>query len=190
MTIFVVPLPWLVSRRDGRGAPKGQLRGFSARPPLVHRVHFSLATVITPPRSSVAVGQCVATETETMPRILVIDDDPDIREFLSDVLTAAGHTVFTADDGRAGLRRYWELRPELVITDIFMPENNGLDVILELASTDTSVIAISGGGHIDNVNYLHDAISFGARCTLTKPFTIAALLSAVNEALMLDPAGH
>jgi DNA-binding response OmpR family regulator len=125
-----------------------------------------------------------------MPRILVIDDDPDIREFLSDVLNAAGHTVFTASDGREGLRRYWELRPDLVITDIFMPENNGLDVILELASTDASVIAISGGGHVDNVNYLDDALSFGARCTLTKPFTIGALLRAVNEALMLDPAGH
>jgi len=122
-----------------------------------------------------------------MSRILVIDDDPHVQTFLSEALSAVGHVVFTASDGRAGLRRYRSVRPDLVITDIFMPEANGLDVILELASSDVTVIAISGGGHVDNVNYLDDAISFGARCALTKPFTIQALLSAVNEALTLNP---
>jgi CheY-like chemotaxis protein len=122
-----------------------------------------------------------------MSRILVIDDDPNVRAFLSEALSAVGHVVFTASDGREGLRRYRSVHPDLVITDIFMPENNGLDVILELASSDVTVIAISGGGHVGNVNYLDDAISFGARCTLTKPFTIEALRSAVNEALTLNP---
>ena len=125
-----------------------------------------------------------------MASVLVIDDDANVRGALTHVLERAGFAVEAADGGESGVRAYRRLHPDLVITDIFMPENNGLDVILELASTDASVIAISGGGHIDNVNYLDDAISFGARCTLTKPFTIGALLSAVNEALMLDPAGH
>ena len=125
-----------------------------------------------------------------MSRILVIDDDPLVQSFLSEALSTVGHLVVTANDGREGLRRFRTVHPDLVITDIFMPEKNGLDVVLELASKDVTVIAISGGGHVDNVNYLDDAISFGARCTLTKPFTIHALLSAFNEALALSPAGR
>jgi YesN/AraC family two-component response regulator len=73
--------------------------------------------------------------------------------------------------------------PDLVITDIFMPERNGLDVILGLAPTDAKIIAMSGGGDLDRGDHLDDAIHFGARRSLAKPFTPNALISAVNETL-------
>ena len=81
-----------------------------------------------------------------------------------------------------GLSRYRHEHPDLVITDIFMPERNGLDVILELASDDVMIIAISGGGDLDRGDHLDDAIHFGARRSLTKPFTVDALIAAVNVA--------
>jgi DNA-binding response OmpR family regulator len=118
-----------------------------------------------------------------MARILVIEDNASIRALLRDELTAVGHVVFLANDGREGLSRYRHYHPDLVITDIFMPERNGLDVILELASTNAKIIAMSGGGHLDRSDHLDDAIHFGVGRVLTKPFTMEALMAAVNAAL-------
>src|SRR5262245_25638977 len=88
-----------------------------------------------------------AVETSEHPaRILVIEDDEAVQALMSDVLRSVGHLVFVADNGRQGLTRYRDCRPDLVITDIFMPERNGLDVILELAPHDVKIIATSGGG--------------------------------------------
>ena len=116
-----------------------------------------------------------------MARILVIDDDPHIQSALCDVLSHFGHDVLVAVNGREGLARYHECHPDLVITDIFMPEFNGLDVILDLAPTSANIIAMSGGGDLDCGDYLDDAIQFGARRGLRKPFTVNALVEAVNE---------
>jgi two-component system, OmpR family, response regulator TrcR len=116
-----------------------------------------------------------------MARILVIDDDPHIQTALRDVLSHFGHDVLIAINGREGLARYRECHPDLVITDIFMPECNGLDVILDLAPTNANIIAMSGGGDLDCGDYLDDAIQFGARRGLRKPFTVDALVEAVNE---------
>jgi two-component system, chemotaxis family, chemotaxis protein CheY len=118
-----------------------------------------------------------------MARILVIEDDADIQALMCDVLSESGHLVFLANDGREGLSRYRDHYPDLVITDIFMPERNGLDVILELAPTNAKIIAMSGGGDLDRGDHLDDAIHFGARRSLEKPFTTNALISAVNETL-------
>jgi DNA-binding response OmpR family regulator len=118
-----------------------------------------------------------------MARILVIEDSPSIRAVIGDELTAAGHVVFLANDGREGVSRYRHCHPDLVITDIFMPERNGLDVILELASTHVKIIAMSGGGHLDREDHLDDAMQFGASRVLVKPFTVDALMAAVNETL-------
>ena len=74
------------------------------------------------------------TETARVARILVIDDDANVRAFLDDVLSAVGHTVVVSSDGREGLSSYERLRPDLVITDIFMPQQDGLDVVLQLAA--------------------------------------------------------
>jgi len=97
-------------------------------------------------------------------------------------LRAAGHNVVVTSDGREGLSRYEKHRPDLVITDIFMPQRDGLDVVLQLAAK-VRIIAISGGGEVDELDHLEDAVQFGAWSSLTKPFTVDALLLAVNEAL-------
>ena len=116
-----------------------------------------------------------------MARILVIDDDHRMQTVLQDILSQFGHDVHVAIDGREGLARYRDCHPDLVITDIFMPECNGLDVILDLAPDNANIIAMSGGGEIDCGDYLDDAIQFGARRGLRKPFTVDALVDAVNE---------
>src|SRR5215471_5662624 len=118
-----------------------------------------------------------------MARILVIEDDERTQTAIRDVLSHGGHVVFVANNGREGLSRYQEHRPDLVITDIFMPERNGLDVILELAPCDAKIIAMSGGGDLDRSDYLDDAMHFGASRSLTKPFTVDALVTAVDETL-------
>jgi DNA-binding response OmpR family regulator len=117
-----------------------------------------------------------------MARILVIEDDALVRDWIRDGLSAAGHVVVVANDGREGLVRFRSERPDLVITDIFMPERNGLDVILELAPSRVNIIAISGGGDLDRGDHLDDAVNFGARWSLMKPFTIETLIKLVNEA--------
>jgi DNA-binding NtrC family response regulator len=117
-----------------------------------------------------------------MARILVIDDDEYIRAAVRDVLSDVGHVVLVASNGREGLARYRDHHPDLVITDIFMPERNGLDVILELPPH-VKIIAMSGGGQLDRGNHLDDAIHFGACRGLAKPFTVDALMGAVDETL-------
>jgi CheY-like chemotaxis protein len=118
-----------------------------------------------------------------MARILVIEDDEHLQTAVRDVLSGLGHVVFVASNGREGVARYHEQHPDLVITDIFMPERNGLDVILELAPTNVRIIAMSGGGSLDRRDHLDDAIQFGASRVLAKPFTVEALCLAVNETL-------
>jgi CheY-like chemotaxis protein len=118
-----------------------------------------------------------------MARILVVDDNASIRVFLRDALTAAGHDVSIAEDGRSALSLYRQFNPDLVITDIFMPEQDGLGVILALVADDAKIIAISGGGDFWNGCHLDDAVAFGARRTLTKPFTAATLCTTVDEIL-------
>jgi CheY-like chemotaxis protein len=118
-----------------------------------------------------------------MARILVIEDDAHVQATVRDLLNDAGHVVFVASDGREGLARYQEHHPDLVITDIFMPERDGLAVILALEPTNAKIIAMSGGGSVDGGDYLDDAIHLGARGTLRKPFTAEALVAAVDETL-------
>jgi two-component system, chemotaxis family, chemotaxis protein CheY len=118
-----------------------------------------------------------------MARILVIDDHASIRVFLRDALTAAGHDVFVADDGRSALSLYRQFNPDLVITDIFMPEQDGLGLILALMPDDAKIIAISGGGDFWKGCHLDDAVAFGARRMLRKPFTAATLCMTVDDIL-------
>jgi CheY-like chemotaxis protein len=115
--------------------------------------------------------------------ILVIDDQEPIRSFLRVVLEGAGHQVLEASNGRAGLMLYRERAADLVITDLAMPEMNGLDLILELTKTflDARVIAMTG--EAEGMNTLATAKLLGARQTLQKPFSIEKLLSAVRYEL-------
>ena len=121
-----------------------------------------------------------------MPRILVIDDEPGIRELLRDVLTGAGHEVEVAADGRQGLAAQRARPADLIITDIFMPEREGIETIIELQQDFPAikVIAMSGGGNrARSLDYLPTARQFGAVRTLPKPFDVEVMLALVREVL-------
>jgi CheY-like chemotaxis protein len=118
-------------------------------------------------------------------RILVIDDDPDIRDTVRRMLESRGHSVETASDGTAGINALAQRAPDLVITDIFMPGRDGIETLIELrkAFPSLKVIAMSGGGGGGLLNLLHDAELLGADRTIPKPFIPRELLAAVNDLL-------
>jgi DNA-binding NtrC family response regulator len=120
-----------------------------------------------------------------MASILVIDDDTGIRTTLRTMLTREGHTVSCANDGEAGLAAFAQDTPDLVITDIIMPETEGIETIQSIRqkSPGTPIIAMSGGGRAANVDFLPLALKFGAAATLTKPFGVKALLDAIRSVL-------
>jgi two-component system, response regulator, stage 0 sporulation protein F len=116
-------------------------------------------------------------------KILVIDDQEPIRTLLRVTLEGNGHEVAEATNGRDGLAFYRRDPADLIITDIAMPEMNGLELIMELTRSflDVKVIAMSGEQGQEQV--LDTAKLLGARQTLRKPFSIAQLLSAVRYEL-------
>ena len=118
-----------------------------------------------------------------MATILIIDDEEMMRVLLRSTLNGAGYGVVEAANGRQGLELYRRRPTDLVITDIAMPEMNGLEMILELTRQFlyAKVIAISGAGGEQNV--LDVAKLLGARQTFQKPFSIPHLLNAVRYEL-------
>jgi len=118
-----------------------------------------------------------------MATILIIDDDDLIRVLLRSVLEEAGYKVAEAVNGRQGLELYRQRPADLVITDIVMPEMNGLDMLLALTREflHAKVIAITGAGEEKNV--LDVAKLLGARQTFQKPLSIPQLLEAVRYEL-------
>src|SRR6185295_3799520 len=100
-----------------------------------------------------------------MPRILLIDDDDSVRTMLRRTLAHFGHTVIEARNGKEGLELFHSSEVDLIVTDIVMPEKEGLEVLMELRKKQTAVkvIAISGG------DYLHMAKLMGAAKVLAKP---------------------
>ncbi|MBZ5622962.1 MAG: PAS domain S-box protein [Acidobacteriia bacterium] len=124
----------------------------------------------------------VLTVSKTLERILVIDDDPDIRSLFRQILTDAGYDVLTAADGRAGVRMVEENAVHLVITDLVMPEQEGLETVKVLRNRypDLRILAISGafGG-----GFLKSAAILGAQATLRKPIGAEQLLVVVRELL-------
>ncbi|HVW20329.1 MAG TPA: response regulator [Opitutaceae bacterium] len=120
-----------------------------------------------------------------MPRILVIEDDEKMREALVQTLLKLGHEVAFEPNGRAGLERAAQWLPELVITDLIMPEKEGLETIVDLRRGHPAVriIAISGGGRLSNSDFLDVAAKLGAQGTLAKPFTRDELKAAIAAVL-------
>ena len=120
-----------------------------------------------------------------MSKILIIDDNNQFREMLHEMVEREGYTVFSALDGAEGMKIFRQEKPELVITDIIMPEKEGLETILELKKMvpEVKIIAISGGGRSHPGDYLRTAKYFGASRTLAKPFSKNELLSAIVEVL-------
>ena len=124
-----------------------------------------------------------------MARILVVDDDASVRVAIRKILVHAGYEVVEAADGTAALRAYREQPADLVISDIFMPETDGMETTIRLREEfpDTKVVAISGGGYdFDKKQMLRVAEMLGAQRTLTKPFERSELLDVVREVLEQD----
>ncbi len=121
----------------------------------------------------------------TSKRILVIDDDAQVRGILRRLLEGAGYAVVDAPDGQEGVQLYRQQPADLVITDIFMPEKDGLEVIQELTQgfPDVRIIAISGGGQTGKLDLLPHAEAFGALRTFQKPLDLKELLNAVKTLL-------
>jgi len=113
----------------------------------------------------------------------VIDDEAPMRRFVAHALTKQGHTVSEAADGAEALRILAERPISLVITDLLMPETDGIETIMELRRLYPAIkiIAISGGGEYQSgAGFLRAAVSLGADRTLTKPFEFNQLLPAVQ----------
>ena len=120
-----------------------------------------------------------------MARILIIDDDETIRSVFKRFLSGQGYDVEVAADGRQGLRCLEEHSFDLVITDIMMPETDGLEVVMAIHGKEGNipVIAISGGMHAMPMDFLPMAKKFGAKEVLYKPVELDDLLSSVEKVL-------
>ena len=121
-------------------------------------------------------------------RILVVDDDPGIRRVLHILLSRAGYRVSQARDGQEALRLWRDEGSDLVITDLHMPEKNGIETILELLthSPGTRIIAMSGGGQTRRLDLLANATMLGAVLTIDKPFTLNEMMKLVRSALRVE----
>jgi CheY-like chemotaxis protein len=122
-----------------------------------------------------------------MKRILVIDDNQEILDIISKVLSKAGYAVSSTTKGEDGARLFRQEPFDLIITDIIMPEKGGIDLIIDLKNefSDVKIIAISGGGINEPGKYLDLAYALGATITLSKPFSNKDLLAKVSEALTI-----
>jgi DNA-binding response OmpR family regulator len=120
-----------------------------------------------------------------MPNILLVDDDDQLRSMLKIVLTRAGHEVQEACNGNEALKFQSKRPADLMITDIIMPDREGLDTIRELRrnNTDIKIIAMSGGSRVTAQDYLTLARKLGADYVLAKPFSNQEILRAVQLVL-------
>lgn len=121
-----------------------------------------------------------------MAHILLIDDDEQYRAMLTQMLTRDAHRVTIARDGEEGLRLAGQVKPDLIITDILMPNKDGIEAIMALnrAGNGVPIIAISGGRRFISADFnLRSAALVGVKATLAKPFERADLRRAIVLAL-------
>lgn len=125
-----------------------------------------------------------------MARILIIDDETQIRSMLRLMLERVGYEVVEAADGMEGIRQYRDNPTDLIITDLIMPNKDGIGMMIELKKDfpRVKIIAMSGGGVNRPEGYLDGAKKLGATRTLTKPIDRDKMLNAVKETLKEDPA--
>lgn len=128
-----------------------------------------------------------------MPSVLVIDDEPDVRDSIRQVLSRVGFQVATAENGEEGLEAFLGRPPDVVIVDVIMPRNNGIEVIRKIRQSypGARIIAITGGGNFGPLGYkpgtlvteayLASATESGADATLTKPFHRTDLIALVRS---------
>ena len=118
-----------------------------------------------------------------MARILIIDDDPDLRAVLAQMLRLAGYEVALAANGREGLEQALKQPADLVLTDIYMPEQEGLETILELRRRFPQLPVLAMSGRAAAGTMLGIAQRLGAIAVLQKPFSSDELLTLVSRSL-------
>ena len=120
-----------------------------------------------------------------MANILLVDDEEQLRSILRIVLESAGHDVEEAGNGKEAVESYRSRPADLLVTDIVMPEKEGIETIIQLRESypEVKVIAMSGGGRTGDQNYLELAKKLGANHVLAKPFSNSEFLNAVNLVL-------
>ena len=118
-------------------------------------------------------------------RILIVDDDADVRRTLHALLSRAGYDVMEAADGNEAIRLWRTHGGDLVITDLHMPQKDGIQTIIELLShtPKARIIAMSGGGQTRRLDLLGNATMLGAVLTIEKPFTMSEMIETVDQAL-------
>ncbi len=124
-----------------------------------------------------------------MPSILLIDDDEALRNVTVEILMEAGYTVDDAPDGKSGLELFKTGKHDLIITDIAMPDMDGIELIMELghANPKPRIIAISGDSQFSESLYLPTARQLGVHSTIRKPIRAEVLLKTV-ETVLAGPA--
>jgi len=122
-----------------------------------------------------------------MGKILIIDDEPEMCDMLKLALENEGHEVYATVDGEEAVAHYCEEPSDLIITDIFMPSKDGIEIILDLQGrfSDLKIIVISGGGAlgVGTEDVFVAAKEFGAHYTFKKPFKIEDMIKAVGDLL-------
>jgi YesN/AraC family two-component response regulator len=120
-----------------------------------------------------------------MTRVLIIDDEAPIRSMLKLMLERDGYEVAEAPDGMEAIRIYRQNPADLIITDLIMPNQDGIGMIIALKKEfpDVKIIAMSGGGLNKPEGYLKGAKKLGAACTLTKPIDRDEMLRAIKDVL-------
>lgn len=115
-------------------------------------------------------------------RVLLIDDEQMVRKIVRKMLERSGHEVTEAENGRLGLDQLKTGTFDLVITDIIMPEMEGVETLMTVREQYPSVkvIAMSGGGRTGNIDFLSAAEKLGASAILHKPFTLGSLTTAIE----------
>ena len=126
-----------------------------------------------------------------MARVLIIDDDPRILRNVGEILEDEGHEVQKAGDGKAALESIVAGPPDLIVSDMYMPEMDGIELLIRLQTEHpgTPMVAMSGGGYMAKEEPLQNASMLGAVAVLEKPFTIEQLVDVVNRALGKGGAG-
>lgn len=118
-----------------------------------------------------------------MKKVLVIDDDVAFNDILKEQLERANYQVERAFDGKQGLDIYQVFKPDVVITDIIMPNKDGIEVVLALvndAQCNSKIIVMSGGGRIAGIEYLKLTENLGVKNILEKPFAFSSLQAAIE----------
>ena len=144
---------------------------------------------VAPGGPLVGIGSRLTYSVIPMARVLVVDDEPQMRSLVCQALERHGHSIDQASDGREALQCFAKQQPDLMITDLIMPGMEGIETILTFHRRWPAlpIIAISGGGRIGPEDYLSMALQMGANRAFSKPVRLEALVSAVGELISAVP---